>query len=426
MGLGSEMKKVLLVTAFFPPYMNVATSRVIKFLKYLPSLGWQAVVLCPDSDKEHSEASRNALLQLGEDVRIVRSGRDLFNELVDRRGGSGWASLVSRVMNNIIPPDGHLYWALSCLPRLGRIIEVEQPDLVFTTCNPYSLNLVGAWVKHRYQLPWVTDFRDLWTMNQQPKRFLNSYHQAGGRVLEDFFMKRCDHVVVTTENSAKRLVAKYPFLKGRVSNIPNGYDPEDVKGLGEISRQPHSFFYSGSIVANTGYNPLPLLRVAARALSRLADSQQVFFHYAGPDGDTFGDLLREAQMPGEYISHGYLSHESLYRLIQEMEHVLMCLPPDVDCTSWIPSRFYDYIGNRAGIICLAPGNSEVLGLLGPYGNGLNLHYGEDEEGQVVKLTEYLKSDTVSRADCGDFIEGFSRQALTGRLAEVFMQTVASG
>ena len=39
------MKKVLIVTYFWPPAGGPGVQRVLKFVKYLPNFGWQPIIL---------------------------------------------------------------------------------------------------------------------------------------------------------------------------------------------------------------------------------------------------------------------------------------------------------------------------------------------------------------------------------------------
>ncbi len=52
--LEGRMKKVLMIARAFPPFHCVGHSiRVVKFIKYLPALGWLPVVLTIDDRKEY-------------------------------------------------------------------------------------------------------------------------------------------------------------------------------------------------------------------------------------------------------------------------------------------------------------------------------------------------------------------------------------
>ncbi|HMT12896.1 MAG TPA: glycosyl transferase, partial [Ignavibacteria bacterium] len=39
------MKKVLIISYYFPPSGGPGVQRVLKFVKYLPEFGWQPIVL---------------------------------------------------------------------------------------------------------------------------------------------------------------------------------------------------------------------------------------------------------------------------------------------------------------------------------------------------------------------------------------------
>jgi len=417
------MNKVLWVTPFFPPSINVATVRTIKFLKYLPRFGWEAAVVCPSTTVDHTVASTQLLNQLNNSIRSFSKCRDVFNDLVARKDNDRVARYISYIMNNMIPPDGHFYWALSSLFQVESIVKKYRPDLVFTTCNPYSINLVGAWVKYKFQIPWVTEFRDLWTLNQQPRRFMNGYHQRVSRKLERYYLTRCDRLIVTTQNSKKRMIKQYPMLNDKVDVIYNGFDIQDIQFRRHNNPIPNSFFFSGSIVENTKYNPLPLLSV----LKKLQDddiSNTVWqFHYAGTEGESFIDLVRQSGIRVKCQTHGYLDHKRYYALIQKMAYIIICLPREVDCRSWIPSRLYDYMGNKVRIICLASRNSEVFNLLKAYNNCLSLYYEEPEPVQTQKLRLYLSAKEQHEKIPASFLNRFSREHLAMRLTEVFHNTI---
>jgi glycosyltransferase involved in cell wall biosynthesis len=418
------MKRVLWITSFFPPRVNVATIRSVKFLKYLPRFGWEATVVCPHEDIKHTEASRKLLEELSPSVTISHMLRDPFQYVTDRKEISGIARSLGYFMNNVIPPDGHLYWAFLALPHIEQEIARHKPDLVYTTCSPFSINLIGAWVKHKHQLPWVTDFRDLWTLSPVSRRFLNTYHSIVSKFLERSYLECCDALIVNTENSRSRMVEKYPMLRNKIEVIPNGFDPDDIQLSDENHLIANSFFYSGTINEKVKKTPLPMLRL----LSDLADSGHMpeswELHYVGGQGEVFTDLVRRAGIRVKYETHGYLDHVSYYQFMQCMAYILFCMPSSLDTRSWIPARLYDYIGNRKRIICLASRDSEVARLLERYGNSLTLFYDEHIDVQAQKLRQYLSDQQRPGELSEEFIRRFSRKELAGQLTRVFQQVTS--
>lgn len=415
------MKKVLWITSYFPPRVTVATIRTIKFLKYLPQFGWQAAVICPTEATSATPTSQKLLAQLSQSVRVIRTRPDPFLDYTNIRRYLGF------LISQIIPPDSNIVWALLSLPLIARQISEYQPDLVFTTCPPFSLNLIGAWLKHRYGLPWITDFRDLWTFNPLLyRRSIRRYHQFISGFQEQFYMKRCDGLVTTTPNSYQRMNVRYPFLKEKNWVIPNGFDREEIQE--ETSQKPdtlpHSLFYGGDIDPHSNYGPRPILEL----LARLAGSGQLGsswkLHYAGSRSEAFTTMVGQAGLPFDCQIYGYMDQSSYYQLIRQMAHVLFCLPPDLDTQSWLPARLYDYLGNKSRIIALVPRESEAAGLLNSYGQALTLFYEESADSQLQKLNTYL-SVQHTKPDVPDaWLNRFSRIELTRQLAQVFDRVTA--
>jgi glycosyltransferase involved in cell wall biosynthesis len=418
----SKLKTVLWVTSYFPPRVNVATNRNIKFIKYLPHFGWSVLVVSPRETGGHTNASQRLMNQLNPAVKVLPMPPDPFHFLFDRADSSRVARYLGYLMNNIIPPDGHLFWSLSALRRIGKEIEKLKPDVIYTTCTPFSINLIGAWVKFRYKIPWVTDFRDLWTLTPMRRSFLNAYHHFVSTILEKLYLGFCDALIVNTKRSESRMKEKYSFLKNKIWTVPNGFDPEDIciKNHHNIEK---TFFYGGLVDKKSKYTPLPVLMLLSRLKEKGFLKMPWELDYAGNEGGEFIEICHQAGINDNIRVHGYLNHESLYDLIQSMDYVIMCMPRDVDSTSWIPAKFYDYIGNNSRIICMADRMSEVTDMIKQYGNGITIFYDESENSQIQKLQNFLSNPPKNSGISEKFIAGFSRKNLTMQLSSIFQNII---
>ena len=67
--------------------------------------------------------------------------------------------LRSRVARRLAPMAG---W----LPRAARacatVIREHRPDALLTSGPPQQVHWLGLWLRRRYGLPWLVDFRDPW------------------------------------------------------------------------------------------------------------------------------------------------------------------------------------------------------------------------------------------------------------------------
>ena len=412
------MKKVVWVTSFFPPRINVATNRNVKFIKYLTQYEWEALVVSPKETREHTNASLRLTNQVGETATILSMPSDPFLLLHDKAEVNKMARYAAHLMNNIVPPDGHIFWCMLVLGRIGKEIERYEPDLVYTTCSPFSINLIGAWIKYRYRIPWVTDFRDLWTLNPDRRRFLSGYHSIISGILEKKYLDYCDALIANTNASESRMVEKYPSLKNKTFVIPNGFDPMDIPPR-NLPTTEGAFFYGGLIDCTNNYTPFPILRLLGKLDNKGMMNNRWTVHYAGNEGEEFSQLCRQAGIEGRENTYGYLDHGNFYRLIQSMSYVIMCMPGDVDTSSWIPARLYDYMGNRSRIICLAARDSELARVIQEYGSGITLFYDEPEDLQIQKLHAFLIAHPDENLVSDEFVERFSRKNLTRQLCQAF-------
>jgi len=216
----SKMKKVLMIARAFPPFRSVGHSiRVVKFIKYLPALGWLPVVLTVDDQKEYETmrkvGSETLLSEISPQVKIYRTtaGEPSLKFLEKEREFSqrNWLTrAIVKVLGgarrwsirNILLPDRYYTW-LPFTVRGGRqIVRSEGIDVIFATCPPHSVVLIGACLKLLTGTPLILDFRDDWIdtpwYHSKPALF-----RLIDRRLESLAVKAADKVILVTEWSQK-------------------------------------------------------------------------------------------------------------------------------------------------------------------------------------------------------------------------------
>lgn len=66
------MKKLLIVTYYFPPSGGPGVQRVLKFAKYLPEFGWEPIVLTV-KDADYPARDESLLKEIPPAVRVYRT-----------------------------------------------------------------------------------------------------------------------------------------------------------------------------------------------------------------------------------------------------------------------------------------------------------------------------------------------------------------
>ncbi|MCK4531074.1 MAG: glycosyltransferase, partial [Candidatus Marinimicrobia bacterium] len=64
---------------------------------------------------------------------------------------------------NIFIPDARKGWKRFMVKEGLKIIENENPDIIFSTSPPHSLQLGAKRLAQKSGIPWVADLRDPWT-----------------------------------------------------------------------------------------------------------------------------------------------------------------------------------------------------------------------------------------------------------------------
>src|SRR3990172_3617354 len=156
------MKKVLMISHTFPPFCSVGHSiRVVKFVKYLPALGWLPVVLTIDDRKEYEDHRKQGSETLSSDIppevliyRTVAGEPSMELLEKERRWGQrNWLTAVIVKLlggarrwayRNLVLPDRRVGWLPFAVRQGRQIVRSAAIDVIFATCPPHSVSLVGA------------------------------------------------------------------------------------------------------------------------------------------------------------------------------------------------------------------------------------------------------------------------------------------
>src|SRR3989442_8566598 len=149
------MKRVLIVSYFFPPASNMGSHRMVRFVRHLREFGWEPVLLtAPDA------------LAMG-DTEIHRvKGADLTALWRKTQGGGGGPSRsrgITTFLNRwAMIPDKYFPW-IGPAARAGA--QIKNIAAIYSTSDPLSDHLVARRLSRQTGVPFVAEFRDLWLGN---------------------------------------------------------------------------------------------------------------------------------------------------------------------------------------------------------------------------------------------------------------------
>ncbi len=431
----------------FPPFQSVGHSiRVVKFIKYLPSLGWLPSVLTIDDGREYEsdrkQGSETLLAEIPKGVSIYRTaaGEPSWEFLEKERQFSqrNWLTrTIAKIfggarrwsVRNLVLPDRSLLWLPFAVRRGRQIVRSERTDVIFATSPPYSATLVGALLKEMTGKRLVLDFRDDWIDTP-------AYHskpaivRAIYRRMEGLVVKLADRVILVTEWSKDAFLERYPTEpRGKFVLIPNGCDLEEFAVLPRMTEMTRNsrftILHAGSLHDGKTWtrSPAAVFQGLHTILQRepwLAEDLNLAFTGVLPEGHR--QLVKDLGLSAVVTELGFLPRDEFIRFMQASD--LLVVVNYEGFATLVPGKIYEYwaVGGPPILLLSCPG--AATSLVERHSLGFTVDPTDVAGVEEALLTAYhrSKSSAPMRLSTAG-IEAYDRQALTRQLAAVLSKLV---
>lgn len=322
-------RKLLIITLYFPPCAAIASQRMIGLVRYLSKYNWHTIVVAPPS--VHEEPYDPNL------VHLIPTETNTLYSVPFTKG------FLGKIHRKYAP---NKWWMFQARRAIKKAIAQHQPDAVLTTFPPSIIHELGLWVKRRFNLPWIADFRDPWS----------GLAPAGS---EEELMQLADRVISTTPTYASQLQLRYPWADHKIKAIINGYDPDNfMVNLSPPHRERLIIMYTGELYFNR--NPIGLLDALVELHNEeTSNNEKVGFHFIGRSEQY--DLQKEVSSRGlnEVVTlDGRVPYKECLELSAQADILVMIQTEGH--TAAIPAKLFEYIGAKRPILVLAdpPGDIE--------------------------------------------------------------------
>ncbi|HRX86932.1 MAG TPA: glycosyltransferase [Phycisphaerae bacterium] len=428
-------RRVLMISCAFPPTGGPGVQRSAKFAKYLPANGWQPIVWAADRmpDLPHDPSLVKDLpAGIRVERRPLRDPRPWLQRLQTRAGiASRVAWRAERAWNRGLHrmlPDPMVHWALRSYRACRDLIDAEGIDVIYSTYSPASNHLL-AWLLHGATgLPWVADFRDLWT-DDYGYLYGNRLRRHADRWLEQRFIRSADAVIAVTDGQRKVLRQHDPGRPDKFFTISNGFDPADFEDLdrAEARRRLHGPA-DDFVLTFTGWflsdRVTPALVEGIARMGAWARQQPGRFvlRIVGQIGDDMRRLLADAGVALE--TPGYLPHEEAIAHQAAADLLLLLVPQGPNGATLITGKIFEYLASGTPILLVAPAEDcEAARLLQRCGTGTRAdHDAQSVFAAVRTLWLRWRAGDMPPGCATEHLAPVSRPRLAAQLAEVFAKT----
>ena len=408
------MKKVLLVAYQYPPLGGVGVFRTLKFTKYLPKFGYKPYILTVKNPM-YPMKDPTLIKEIPHEAKVYRTFS--FEHRILRA-----PRLLNLNLKWFYIPDEHTGWIPFAVHQGEKVIKKEKIDIIYATSPIFTSLLVGYLLKKKTGKPLVVDYRDPWTQNIFIK-YPTNFHRKIEEKMEALVLATADNIIVTTEPMKHKMAEKYPFTKGRIVTITNGFDPEDFKNL-TTKKDKKKFLvtYTGSFYGlQTGEQFFTALKGLIEEKTEMQNKLQVLF--AGLPSKHAIFLIEHYGLKNVVKLLGYKSHKQTLKLMVNADVLLLIMASDevYDAKTGplrIPAKVFEYLGAKKPILAIVP-EGTVADIISSTKSGVIVSpWDTGAIAQAIfKLFQDWKSGTLKIAD-GDVSE-YDRKVLTRKLVNIF-------
>lgn len=430
-----SLKRVLVITYYWPPSGGSGVQRWLKFVKYLPSYGWEPVVYVPENPEypvyDHS-LEKDIPQNLEIIRRPIREPFGIYKKLTGRKKGErlGASFLTEEkkggrmhhfalwVRANFFIPDARKWWIRPSLRFLRKYLHDHPVDVVVTTGPPMSVHMIGLRLKKQLNIRWLADFRDPWTsVDFYHELNLMKWADRKHHRLEREVLEKADAVTVISRGMAvdfKRIVDREYAL------ITNGFDEDDFTTEEITPDEKFSIAYFGSM--GKARNPLALWKVLSELKAASADfKRDLVIRLVGSVDYQVLESIRQSGLEENLERTGYLVHDKMVREMKRSQVLLLVINDTPSAKLIATGKLFEYLAARRPVLCLGPEDGDAAQIIRATHSGKVCAFDSIEELMAVIREAYacfLAKDVKSGRDD---MEKYSRKYLTGSIARLMSE-----
>jgi glycosyltransferase involved in cell wall biosynthesis len=426
------MKKVLIISYYWPPSGGAGVQRWLKFVKYLRGFGWEPVVYCPENP-EYPESDLSLFKDVPPGIEVIRTPiwepynayKRFIGQKKEDRIQAGFLSVKKKnplienisvwIRGNIFIPDARKFWIKPSIRFLLNYLVSHPVDAMVSTGPPHSMHLIALGLKRKLNIPWLADFRDPWTgIDFYHKLQLTSRADKKHHRLERSVLAEADRVTVVSWNWALDLNNLFPR---QYDVVTNGFDPDDFKIDNQEVTNTFELTHIGSL--NSDRNPGFLWEV----LSEICTENQAFrddlrLRFIGKCDISLFQCLEKYHLMGKTEKIEYMPHEEVLKETARSQVLLLLLNNTPNVLGIVPGKIFEYLATRRPILCIGPTNGDSSRIIREAKAGTTCAFDDKTamKNNLLELYARYKQGTLLNRE-GE-IDSFSRKKLTGKISSL--------
>jgi len=295
-------------------------------------------------------------------------------------------------------------------------LENEEIATMISSSPPVTTHLIAKELKSKHRIPWIADFRDLWTQNHNyPYSQLRKIIE---KRLELKTLSTADALVTVSRPWAEKLKAMHTK---EAFTITNGFDPNIMSDERTNLTSNFTITYTGQIYIGK-QDPSKLL-AALKDLISLGniDSQDVEVRFYGPENDLLRKEMERYGLLDVVKQHGIIPRETSFQKQRESQVLLLLNWEDPRERGVYTGKVFEYLAAQRPILATGGFGSDIVKeLLDETNSGIYCSTVKEVEKTLEGLyLEYKLKGEVTYSGIRGRINKYSYREMARKFAEIF-------
>jgi len=426
------MKRVLIITYYWPPSGGAGVQRWLKFAKYLRNFGWEPVIYTPENP-EYPEADESLFKDIPAGIEVIKrpiwepynAYKRFIGQKKEEKIQAGFLSVKKKnplienisvwIRGNLFIPDARKFWIKPSIRFLLKYLAEYPVDAIVSTGPPHSMHLIALGLKNKLNIPWLADFRDPWTgIDFYHQLRLTNQADKKHHCLEKEVLSNADRVTIVSWNWALDFNQLFPR---HYDVITNGYDPDDFIIPDQKVAKTFELTHIGSL--NKDRNPELLWKVLAEICSENASFRDdLKLRFIGKCDVSLFQYLEKDQLLSRTEKVEYMPHDEVLKESAGSQVLLLLLNNAPNVMGIVPGKLFEYLATRRPVFCVGPTDGDSARIIREARAGITCNFDDKTSMKNALLELYGRYKQGSLQNQEGEIDSFSRKALTEKISSL--------
>ncbi|MFA3783650.1 glycosyl transferase family 1 [Melioribacteraceae bacterium 4301-Me] len=431
------MKKVLIITYYWPPAGGIGVHRCLKFAKYLREFGWEPII-CTAENPEYPVLDESNFKDVPAGIIVLKTRiwepYNLFKFITGKKKEERIHNVFLEeekhtiahkvgiwIRGNIFIPDARKFWIKPTAKFLINYLKENHVDVLFTNGPPHTNHMIAYKIKRKLNIPWHADFQDPWTqVDYFPQLMLNPISRKIHEAMEQRVFKYADKITICSETWKKDLES---IGAKDVGIIVWGYDEDDFKNIHVELSPKFTLSHYGSLGPDRNARTLwKACSIIAKENKQFANDLEI--ELAGFIGHAILNEIESFGLKNNLTLFEHLSRKETLLRMHRSQVLLLILNNMPNVNGRLPGKLFEYLASRRPILVIGPEESDASKIVHTVNAGYTCNFNDLEKTIITIKNLYEKYKRGLLLPNKSDISQYSNRSLTKKLSE-FLNHIVS-